>query len=169
MQYGPAFQRLTEISADTLETRAVGSLTRDLNGDENKYHLHPTVVDAALQMGLVAARSGKLDAKYCAAMPTLIEEVTIFKSAPEMEMFVTASTKVRPGSGEIHGHFQVISMAKLYWTCQRLHSHPSNKVMRMLCTNSQSARELIGSLTLTLWMPLLSSNPNSTAKGGCHY
>ena len=109
MQYGPAFQRLDQISADTLETRAVSNLTSDLNGDENKYHMHPTVIDAALQMGLIAARSGKLDASNCAAMPTLIEEVTIFRSAPEAKMFVAASTDVQPGSGEIRGRFQVIA------------------------------------------------------------
>jgi acyl transferase domain-containing protein/SAM-dependent methyltransferase len=112
MQYGPAFQRLDKITADALEPRAVSSLTNHLNGDENRYHLHPTVIDAALQMGLVAARSGKLDASNCAAMPTLIEEVTIFSSNAEAEMSVAASTDVQPGSGEIRGSFQVISNSK---------------------------------------------------------
>ncbi|EMD88582.1 hypothetical protein COCC4DRAFT_154765 [Bipolaris maydis ATCC 48331] len=112
MQYGPAFQRLDQISADPLETRAVSSLTKNLNGDENKYHLHPTVIDAALQMGLVAARSGKLDASNCAAMPTLIEEVTIFRSNPEAGMFASALTHVQPGSGEIRGRFQVLADGK---------------------------------------------------------
>ncbi|KAI1864640.1 hypothetical protein JX265_008364 [Neoarthrinium moseri] len=109
MEYGPAFQRLDKISAGTLETRAMSSLTRNLNGDESKYHLHPTIIDAALQMGLVAARSGRLDASNCAAMPTLIEEMTIFSSSPESDMTVTASTEVKPGSGEIRGQFQVIA------------------------------------------------------------
>ena len=113
MQYGPAFQRLNQISAGALETRAVSTLTNDLNGDEEKYHMHPTVIDAALQMGLVAARSGKLDASNCAAMPTLIEEVTIFNSVSETEMFVAASTIVQPGSGEIRGRFQVIANGKV--------------------------------------------------------
>ncbi|KAH6974491.1 hypothetical protein BKA56DRAFT_734049 [Ilyonectria sp. MPI-CAGE-AT-0026] len=112
MEYGPAFQRLDKISAGTLETRAVSILTSHINGDENKYHLHPTVIDAALQMGLVAARSGKLDVNNCAAMPTLIEEVTIFRSAPESQMTVTALTDVQPGSGEIRGQFQVIANGK---------------------------------------------------------
>jgi SAM-dependent methyltransferase len=112
MQYGPAFQRLDQISTDPLATRAMSSLTKNLNGDETKYHLHPTVIDAALQMGLVAARSGKLDASNCAAMPTLIEDVTIFRSAPEAELFASASTQVQPGSGEIRGQFQVIANGK---------------------------------------------------------
>ncbi|KAJ4364877.1 hypothetical protein N0V95_000627 [Ascochyta clinopodiicola] len=112
MQYGPAFQRLDQISAATLETRAVSSLTNDLNGDENRYHMHPTIIDAALQMGLVAARSGKLDVSNCAAMPTLIEEVTIFRVAPEAKLSVAASTNVQPGSGEIRGNFQVIANGK---------------------------------------------------------
>ncbi|KDN70595.1 hypothetical protein CSUB01_10619 [Colletotrichum sublineola] len=113
MQYGPAFQRLDTISADTLTTRAVSSLTDNLNGDENRYHQHPTVIDAALQMGLVAARSGKLDASNCAAMPTSIEEATIFRSIPVAEMFVTASTAVQPGSGEIRGCFQIVANGKV--------------------------------------------------------
>ncbi|KAH3950534.1 hypothetical protein HBI56_154300 [Parastagonospora nodorum] len=112
MQYGPAFQRLGNISAGTTDTRAVSSITNNLNGDENKYHLHPAIIDAALQMGLVAARSGKLDASNCAAMPTLIEEVTIFRSDPEAEMFVAASTDIPVASGEIQGSFQVVSNGK---------------------------------------------------------
>jgi len=112
MQYGPAFQRLGEISAGTTETRAVSSITRNLNGDEEKYHPHPAVIDAALQMGLVAARSGKLDASNCAAMPTLIEEVAIFRSDPDAEIFVAASTDAAVASGEIRGSFQVVSNGK---------------------------------------------------------
>ncbi|KAI9170607.1 Lovastatin diketide synthase LovF 15 [Paramyrothecium foliicola] len=109
MQYGPAFQRLDKITAGTMQRTAFSSLTKDMNGDENKYHLHPTVIDAALQIGLVAARSGKLDPSNCAAMPTFLEEATIFRSASDSDMTVAAATDVQPGNGEIRGQFKVVS------------------------------------------------------------
>lgn len=112
MQYGPTFQRLTNITAGTMERRAVCDLTPELNGDEAKYHLHPTVIDAALQMGLIAARSGRLDPSNCAAMPTLIDDVTIFKTAPDAAMSVDVFMSVQPGSGELRGQFQVVSDGK---------------------------------------------------------
>ncbi|KAL9042115.1 MAG: hypothetical protein Q9214_003881, partial [Letrouitia sp. 1 TL-2023] len=86
MQYGPRFQRLDDITAGTLDRKAASNLTHDLNGDENHYHLHPAVIDPALQSGLVAARYGKIDVKNCAAMPTLLEHAEIFRCAPDAEM-----------------------------------------------------------------------------------
>ena len=114
MEYGPRFQRLDDISSGTVEPKAVSNLTKDLNGDEEHYHLHPAVIDAALQSGLVAARCGKIDTSNSRAMPTLLEKVTVFRCAPnDSDMQVTASTKVHPGSGEISGHFQCIANGKL--------------------------------------------------------
>ncbi|KAL8743854.1 MAG: hypothetical protein Q9184_008066, partial [Pyrenodesmia sp. 2 TL-2023] len=83
------------------------NLTRDLNGDEDRYHLHPTVIDAALQSGLIAANHGKMDEKNCAAMPTLPEHVEVFPYAPNADMKVTASTQVQ--LGQIIGHFRCIA------------------------------------------------------------
>lgn len=120
MQYGPAFQRLENITASTLEPKAVGKVTNGdddaKNSDQDKYHLHPTVIDAALQMGLVAVRSGKLDARNCAAMPTLIHEVSIFRTSPSDEMVVVAAAlndgAQTANSSEITGKFHVISNGK---------------------------------------------------------
>lgn len=111
MQYGPRFQRLGDITAGTLDRKAASNLTHDLNGDENQYHLHPAVIDSALQSGLIAARYGKIDVNNCAAMPTLLEHTEIFRCAPNAEMKVTASTDVQPG--EIIGHFQCIADGKV--------------------------------------------------------
>ncbi|KAF9880614.1 hypothetical protein CkaCkLH20_01656 [Colletotrichum karsti] len=113
MEYGPAFQRLDGISTGTLETRATSRLTDNQNGDEDKYHLHPTIIDAALQAGLVAARSGKLDVNNCAAMPTLIEELTIFSTTSRSGVAVEAVTEVQPGSHEIRGHYRIVTDGKL--------------------------------------------------------
>lgn len=110
MQYGPRFQRLDEITAGTLDRKTASSLTHDLNEDENHYHLHPAVIDAALQSGLIAARYGKIDARNCAAMPTLLEQAVIFRCAPDAEMKITASMDMQPG--EICGHFQCIADGK---------------------------------------------------------
>lgn len=108
MEYGPKFQRLDSITAGTLERKATSILTRDLNGDERQYHLHPTVIDAALQSGLIAARYGKNDKANSRAMPTLLENVTVYRCPLKSDITVTASTVVHPGSGKIGGEFQCI-------------------------------------------------------------
>lgn len=113
MQYGPAFQLLSNITAGTTERKAIGSLAKRLNGDESKYHLHPTIIDAVLQMGLVAARNGKLDVTNCAAMPTLIDDVTIFRTVSDVEMTAVALTELQHPSGEISGAFTVIADGKI--------------------------------------------------------
>ena len=115
MQYGPKFQRLENITAGTLERKAVGTLTNDLNGDEDHYHLHPAIIDAALQAGLIAANYGKINPSNCAAMPTLLENVTVYRTAHKLdsEMSVSATTNVDAEKGEISGVFQVIADGKL--------------------------------------------------------
>ncbi|KAL8700930.1 MAG: hypothetical protein Q9224_000732 [Gallowayella concinna] len=111
MQYGPSFQRLEDITAGTVDRTAVSTLTNDLNRDEDHYHMHPAVIDAALQSGLIAARHGKVDVENSAAMPTLFEYVEISHCAPDADLKVTASTQVQPG--EISGHFQCIADGKV--------------------------------------------------------
>lgn len=113
MQYGPRFQRLDHIRAGTLERKATSHLTHDLNGDENHFHLHPAVIDAALQLGLIACRYGKISASNSRAMPTLLEEVTIFRCDPAADVRVTADTAVHGGTGEISGRFQCVSEGKV--------------------------------------------------------
>jgi acyl transferase domain-containing protein/SAM-dependent methyltransferase len=111
MEYGPRFQRLDDITAGTVDRTAASNLTHDLNGDEDHYHLHPAVIDAALQLGLIAANYGKIDVENCAAMPTLLEHVEISRCAPDADMKVTASMQVQPG--DISGHFQCIADGKV--------------------------------------------------------
>ncbi|RYP07437.1 hypothetical protein DL765_009148 [Monosporascus sp. GIB2] len=71
--------------AGTLERKASSSLASDPNGDEEHFHLHSAVTDAALQSGLVAY-VWKIDASNCRAMPTMLEKVTIFRCAPDAAM-----------------------------------------------------------------------------------
>ncbi|KAL8848907.1 MAG: hypothetical protein Q9221_006065 [Calogaya cf. arnoldii] len=111
MEYGPQFQCLDDITAGTVDRTAASNLTQNLNGDEYHYHLHPVVIDAALQSGLIAANHGKIDVDNCAAMPTVLEHVQISRCAPDADMKVTASTQVQPG--DISGHFQGIADGKV--------------------------------------------------------
>ena len=122
MQYGPSFQRLDDITAGTVDRKAASKLTHDLNGDEDNYHIHPAVIDPALQSGLIAARQGKIDEENYAAMPTLLEHVEIFRCAPDADMKVTASTHVQPG--EISGHFQCIADGKVVLDMAEAHFKP---------------------------------------------
>ncbi|KAL8952153.1 MAG: hypothetical protein Q9222_001930 [Ikaeria aurantiellina] len=111
MEYRPGFQRLDDITAGTVDRTSSSNLTNDLNVDEEHYHLHPAVIDAALQSGLIAANFGKIDETNCAAMPTVLEQVEVAPCAPDANMKVRASTQVQPG--EINGHFQCTADGKV--------------------------------------------------------
>ncbi|KAL8910611.1 MAG: hypothetical protein Q9171_004105 [Xanthocarpia ochracea] len=122
MEYGPEFQRLDDITAGTVDRTAASNLIHNIIGDEDHYHLHPAVIDAALQSGLIAANYGKIHAGNCAAMPTLLEYVEISRCAPDADMKVTASTQVQ--TGDISGHFQCIADGKVVLDIPEAHFKP---------------------------------------------
>ncbi|KLO91647.1 Uncharacterized protein LW93_4544 [Fusarium fujikuroi] len=54
LNFGPEFQRLDQIKADTQEQRADAKVAAK-HGDNVDYHLHPTIIDATLQLLRVVA------------------------------------------------------------------------------------------------------------------
>lgn len=109
MRYGPHFQRLEDIRTDTVDQLAAAHLSSDLCGDEEHYYLHPTVIDACIQSGPLAATKGRIEARHNRRVPTKIDKVTVHRCAPDVDIRVSASAMFVPGSGDVVSHTQCIS------------------------------------------------------------
>ena len=80
--YGPECSRLTKLSSSTTETLSTGQI-KNLDG-EGPYLFHPTLIDACLQLILVAMSNGIGRNFGPVAVPTKIEEIEIASSALAM-------------------------------------------------------------------------------------
>ncbi|KAF3480301.1 polyketide synthase [Arthroderma uncinatum] len=107
--YGPHFQRLEDIRTGTVDNRAVAHLTSDVCGDEEHYHIHPTVIDACIQSGPLAATRGRVEAKHYRRVPTKIDRVTVHRCASVADIKVAASAVFIKGSGDVVSRVQCIS------------------------------------------------------------
>ncbi|GJN81831.1 type I iterative polyketide synthase [Purpureocillium lilacinum] len=105
LNFGPAFQRLDDVRSDTLTQKA----TAEVHAGENEgkdYHLHPTVIDASLQLLSVAASKGYADSTTKMMVPTNIEEMCIYRCSDNVQ--VRASASYTP-NGSIAGDGQAIA------------------------------------------------------------
>lgn len=80
LRFGPEFQRLNDIRADTLDQRAQ-SKAIGRSGDDVNYHLHPTIIDASLQLLSVAVSRGFAERFDKTMVPTDIDEMCIYRAA----------------------------------------------------------------------------------------
>ncbi|KEY74555.1 hypothetical protein S7711_07158 [Stachybotrys chartarum IBT 7711] len=82
LNYGPAFQGMTEIRADPNRGLAMGTIRLEttkgmMRYGESRYHLHPASLDAMLQLGLVACHGGQPETARVAFVPQHIDELYI--------------------------------------------------------------------------------------------
>lgn len=80
--YGPTFQGLSDIQADPAQNLAVAKVdlqtTKDtIVGGESSYAIHPTSLDAALQLALVACHGGQTDRVRSAYVPIHIGQLYV--------------------------------------------------------------------------------------------
>ncbi|KAJ5652341.1 Acyl transferase/acyl hydrolase/lysophospholipase [Penicillium longicatenatum] len=111
LNFGPAFQRLSDVRSDTLTQKATSEVIRKKTDDES-YHLHPTIIDALLQLLPIAASKGYANADPTTKMmvPTNIEELCIYRCQEDVQ--VRASASYTP-NGSIIGGGQCVSNGKL--------------------------------------------------------
>ena len=87
---GPCFQTLDTMETSTgSENRAIGKVINGRRGDEAHYHIHPTVLDATLQIITAAAING-CARKYRNWVPTSIEKFSVYRCEADMITCVTA-------------------------------------------------------------------------------
>ncbi|WZH49456.1 Polyketide synthase [Fusarium acuminatum] len=104
LNFGPEFQRLDHIRADTLDQKAASRVTGK-PGDDVDYHLHPTIIDASLQLLSVAASKGFANPSDKTMVPTQIEEMCIYRPATVGDVDVGATASYT-ASGSIAGSGQ---------------------------------------------------------------
>ena len=78
--FGPAFKRLVNVEASTTEKRAVCEIGPSPGLREAPYHMHPTAMDACLQLAVAAMAKGSGKNIQQLAIPSFIEEINVFSS-----------------------------------------------------------------------------------------
>ncbi|KAJ5900212.1 polyketide synthase [Penicillium subrubescens] len=105
LNFGSTFQRLDNIRSDTTTQIATSELVAK-ETDGKDYHLHPTVIDASLQLLCVAASKGYADSATKMMVPTSIEEMCIYRCNEDVQ--VRASASYTP-NGSIFGSGQCVA------------------------------------------------------------
>ncbi|CAG8903343.1 unnamed protein product [Penicillium egyptiacum] len=105
LNFGPSFQRLDHVRSDTVTQNATSELVAK-ETDGEKYHLHPTIIDASLQLLSVAASKGYAEQITNIMVPTYIQEMSIYRSYGNVQ--VQASASYTP-NGSIVGSGQCIT------------------------------------------------------------
>lgn len=100
LDLGTSFQSLDTIETSTnSDNRAIGRVINGRQGDENNYHIHPTVIDGTLQIMSAAAVNGYAR-KVKNWLPTSIEKLSIVRCGSDMTTNVSAKAT---SNHSIHG------------------------------------------------------------------
>ncbi|KAI9741492.1 MAG: hypothetical protein M1818_004298 [Claussenomyces sp. TS43310] len=83
--YGPEFQGITSISASTTEFLVAGEITNTKERQDAPYLFHPAAIDACFQLALAALVKGVGRDFTRLAVPVMIEELDISRSALLMD------------------------------------------------------------------------------------
>ncbi|KAJ5989668.1 Acyl transferase/acyl hydrolase/lysophospholipase [Penicillium waksmanii] len=102
LNYGPSFQRLDHVRADT-GSQVATSKVKSRQTDSRYYRLHPSIIDASLQLLSVAVTKGYMNTTGRMMVPTSIEDICI--SRCHQDIHIRASANYSPsgcvlGSGE---------------------------------------------------------------------
>ncbi|KAK4231078.1 putative polyketide synthase [Podospora fimiseda] len=81
IQFGPSFRRLEHLSTSTTSNQAICSILPPEN-DFHEYQLHPTAIDACLQLSLIATIKGQGKLLQSLSIPSFIKEIDILSSQP---------------------------------------------------------------------------------------
>jgi acyl transferase domain-containing protein len=97
LHFGPHFQSLNDIrTATTCEPMATARVLNNRQGNENNYHVHPTVIDSALQL-LCCAETYGLSRKYRMMLPTVVESMNIHRCSRDVNVSVSAASTADGG------------------------------------------------------------------------
>ena len=92
--YGPGFKTLSDIRASPEHHWAAaevsGNATDKLMGRQSQYILHPTTIDACLQLSIIAAHHGKPESLKKVYLPVLIPKLTIWPHHSSQGLPLTA-------------------------------------------------------------------------------
>lgn len=143
LRFGPEFQRLDEIRADTINRKAQSHFA-GRNGDAEKYHIHPTVIDASLQLLSVAVSKGFADRFDKTMVPTHIDDMAVYRST-DINHFHIRSNASYTTSGSVLGGSQILD-ASGYMILQ-------SSDIKLTIVGEQRGADLAEPTSLTQWGP----------------
>ncbi|OQE44310.1 hypothetical protein PENCOP_c002G00914 [Penicillium coprophilum] len=105
LNFGPSFQRLDHVRSDTVTQNATSELVaKETDGED--YHLHPTAIDASLQLLIVAASKGYAEHIARTMVPTHIQEMSIYRC---YEDFQVQASACYTSNGSVIGNGQCVT------------------------------------------------------------
>ncbi|KAL8874314.1 MAG: hypothetical protein Q9198_006904, partial [Flavoplaca austrocitrina] len=110
LNYGSAFQRMTDISAGPRCNTAVASLSDHRSSGGAVYPIHPTVVDSCLQLFTVGMAEGITRHLKKLCIPTEFEELYIRRGDPHIRARVTSTSST---SGMLKGDAVAIASGEI--------------------------------------------------------
>uniref|UniRef100_A0A8H7KAW2 Carrier domain-containing protein n=1 Tax=Bionectria ochroleuca TaxID=29856 RepID=A0A8H7KAW2_BIOOC len=108
LRFGPTFQRLANVRTGTLEGVATADVVDLEMADAKYYAMHPTIIDACLQVAPIAAFKGRVLAKHYRRVPTKIESLILRPISASARATVSASATLIKGSGEVVSQTQQV-------------------------------------------------------------
>lgn len=92
LNLGTSFQTLDTMATSTADQRAMGHVVNGRQGDEAHYYIHPTVLDAILQILGASAVNGYAR-KTKTWLPTSIDQIKVYRCAADMVTNVSANCR----------------------------------------------------------------------------
>ncbi|KAF5023550.1 hypothetical protein F66182_4417 [Fusarium sp. NRRL 66182] len=90
LDLGPSFQTLQTIeTSTTAENKAIGAVANGGESDQDDYHIHPTVLDATIQILGAAATEGQMR-KIKTWLPTSMDKFSVYRCSSDMLVNVEA-------------------------------------------------------------------------------
>lgn len=164
LRYGASFKTLSSIGADAEHSQATANVLCTASeaqmAGQSRYAVHPTTLDACLQLSIIAAfkgRSKDLDKAY---LPTLIPKLTVWPSRKRSNATLQAYSRgarsglrsVQAITGLKNSEDQPILQAEVFFLSLET------------ATEVVDAREVPQPYTRLVWMPDIDRLTNTQAK-----
>jgi len=92
--YGESFKTLSDISASAENSQAAAQVPYNASegqmSQQSRYAVHPTTLDACLQLSIIAAHKGKPEDLNKAYLPVSIKKLTVWPSKASPDIFLDA-------------------------------------------------------------------------------
>ena len=102
LDLGPSFRNLEKISACTVTQQATARLLNNRYPERACYHIHPTVIDSALQLIGIASTNGEAR-KFKVRLPTSCDEFSVSRTTSDFDVSVTTQCTSGNLVGRAHG------------------------------------------------------------------